>query len=103
MAVLYIISPLIWLIPSMIYRVINPDANPEQAYILISQHVLPAGMLGLMMAAMISASMSMVSSMPNVIAGVFTNDIYRSYCPHSSEKELMRVGRILPLYTEHWS
>ncbi len=94
MAALYIISPLIWLIPSMIYRVINPDVNPEQAYILISQHVLPAGMLGLMMAAMISATMSMVSSMPNVFAGVFTNDIYRSYRPHSSEEKLMRVGRI---------
>jgi len=93
MAALYIITPLIWMIPSMVYRVINPSANPEQAYILISQHVFPPGMLGLMMAAMISATMSMVDSMLNVFAGVFTNDIYLPWRPASTEKKLMKVGR----------
>ena len=31
----------------MIYRVINPNADPQEAYILACQAVLPAGMLGL--------------------------------------------------------
>ncbi len=93
MAVLYIVTPLIWMLPSMVYRVINPDANPEQAYILISQHVFPPGMLGLMMAAMISSTMSMVDSMLNVFAGVFTYDIYKTYKPKASEKQLVYVGR----------
>jgi len=94
MASLYIVTPILWMLPAMVYRVINPDANPEQAYILMSKHVLPAGMLGLMMAAMISATTSMIDSMLNVFAGVFTHDIYRSVNPYASEKKLVNVGRV---------
>lgn len=94
MATLYMVTPVIWMLPAMIYRIINPDANPEQAYILMSQHVLPAGLLGLMIAAMIAATTSMVDSMLNVFASVFTNDIYRPLYPKSSEKKLIKVGRI---------
>jgi solute:Na+ symporter, SSS family len=97
MAALYIVTPALWMLPAMIYRVINPEANPEQAYILMSQQVLPAGMLGLMMAAMISATTSMIDSMLNVYASVFTNDIYRVFRPESTEKKLMRVGRVFTL------
>jgi Na+/proline symporter len=93
-AALYLITPLFWMLPALIYRVINPGANPEQAYILISQHVLPPGMLGLMMAAMISATLSMVDSLLNVFAGVFTRDIYYANNPNASEKRLVNVGRI---------
>lgn len=93
MAALYIITPFFWMIPSMVYRVVNPAANPEQAYILISQLVFPPGMLGLMMAAMLSATMSMIDSMLNVYAGVFTYDVYKAHNPHSSEKKLVNVGR----------
>ena len=93
MAVLYIITPIIWMLPSMIYRVSNPTANPEQAYILISQEVFPAGMLGLMMASMLSSTMSMIDSMLNVYAGVFTYDVYKVYNPKASEKKLVSVGR----------
>ncbi len=97
MAALYIVTPLLWMLPAMIYRVADPAANPEQAYILMSQQVLPAGMLGLMMAAMISATTSMIDSMLNVFASVFTNDIYKSYKPKASEKSLVVVGRLFTL------
>ena len=97
MATLYIITPAIWMLPAMLYRIINPDANPEQAYILMSQQVLPAGLLGLMIAAMIAATSSMIDSMLNVFASVFTNDIYRPLYPQSSEKKLIRVGRIFTI------
>ena len=97
MATLYIITPAIWMLPAMLYRIINPDANPEQAYILMSQQVLPVGLLGLMIAAMIAATTSMIDSMLNVFASVFTNDIYRPLYPQSSEKKLIRVGRIFTI------
>lgn len=98
MGALYIVTPIIWMLPSMIYREINPNANPEQAYILVSQLVLPAGMLGLMMASMLSATLSTVNSMLNVFAGVFTNDIYRSANPTASERKLIHVGRVFTLF-----
>jgi SSS family transporter len=95
---LYLITPLFWYLPALIYRVVDPGADPEQAYILMSKHVLPVGMLGIMMAAMLSATMSMIDSTLNVFAGVFTYDIYRSFKSHATEKKLMSVGRIFTLF-----
>ncbi|TWT67860.1 sodium:solute symporter family protein [Crateriforma conspicua] len=91
--ILYLVSPMLWLLPPLAYRVINPDADPEQAYVLSCQHVLPIGMLGLMIAAMFSATASMVSSQLNVFAGVLTEDIYKRVRPQSDQRHLLRVGR----------
>ena len=93
---LYLFSPFLWMLPPMLYRAIDPDANPEQAYILACQTVLPPGMMGLMMAAMVSATASMVSAQLNVFAGVLTNDFYRRlFRPKASEARLVAVGRIM--------
>lgn len=93
---LYLVSPFLWMLPPMLYRAINPQANPEQAYILACRTVLPPGMMGLMMAAMVSATASMVSAQLNVFAGVLTNDFYRRlFMSKSSETQLVGVGRIM--------
>ena len=94
LGILYLVSPFFWLSPPLLYRVLDPSANPEQAYILASQLVLPAGMLGMMVAAMFSATASMVSSQLNVFAGVLTNSLYRGRVrPNPSEGELLWIGR----------
>ena len=93
---LYLISPVVWMLPPMVYKVIDPAANPEQAYILACQMALPAGMMGLMLAAMFSATASMADSEINVFAGAFTRDIYRKiFKPDASETHLVAVGRVL--------
>ena len=93
---LYLFSPFLWMLPPMLYRAIDPNANPEQAYILACQTVLPSGMMGLMVAAMVSATASMVSAQLNVFAGVLTNDFYRRlFRPNASEARLVGVGRIM--------
>lgn len=93
--VLYIVSPAIWLFPAMVYRTVDPAADPEQAYILMSQAVLPLGMLGLVAAAMFSATASMVSSQINVFAGVMTDRIYRGLLrPGASDGESVWAGRV---------
>lgn len=93
---LYIVSPWLWLLPPLLYRSMNPNANHEEAYILACKAVLPPGMLGLMMAAMFSATASMVSSQLNVFAGVLTHDFYfRWLRPQASTGHLVRVGRVL--------
>lgn len=91
--VLYLTTPFLWYIPTLCYRILNADANPEQAYMLMSQHVLGAGMVGLMLAAMISATLSMVSGTLNVFANVFTYDIFKAMRPAASDRSMMRVGR----------
>ncbi len=94
---LYLCSPLLWLLPPMIYRVSNPGADAEQAYILACQSVLPIGMVGLMLAAMFSATASMVSSQLNVFSGVLTNDIYKPLAKASTAKSLLRAGRVFTI------
>ena len=84
--ILYLVSPFLWLLPPMLYRISNPEADSEQAYILACKAVLPVGMVGLMLAAMFSATASMVSSQLNVFAGVLTNDIYRAIAKKTDEK-----------------
>ena len=94
--ILYIVSPIIWMLPPMAYRLIDPNADYEQAYILACQAVLPAGMLGLMIAAMCSATASMVTTQLNVFAGAFTSEFYqRLLRPDADQKELVIVGRII--------
>ncbi len=93
--VLYLISPLFWMLPALVFRVINADVDSEQAYILACQSVLPAGMMGLMVAAMASATASSATSQLNVFAGAFTTEVYqRLISPNATESKLVSVGRI---------
>ena len=94
---LYLLTPIILYFPAMAFRQIVPDANPEQAYILMSEHVLMKGMLGVMLAAMVSATLSTVSGTLNVFANVFTYDIYGRKHKDVGEKGLIRTGRIFTL------
>jgi solute:Na+ symporter, SSS family len=91
---LYLVSPILWLLPPMIHRVTDPGADPEQAYILSCRAVLPIGMTGLMVAAMFSATASMVSSQLNVFSGVLTNDLYQPIVGKKSDRHMIRVGRL---------
>jgi len=92
---LYLLSPVVWMLPAMIYRVIDPAANPEQAYFLACAAVLPSGMMGLLLAAMFSSAASYIDGEINVYAGAITNDWYKLLLkPQATEKELLLVGRI---------
>ena len=92
--VMYLVTPLFWLIPPLLYRAQVAGVDKEQAYILAAQSVLPPGILGLMIAAMFSATASLVSSQLNVFAGVLTHDFYQAFLnPKASERTLVRTGR----------
>lgn len=96
--VMYLVSPIFWMLPPMIYRTIEAGADPEQAYILACRLVLPAGMMGLMIAAMSSATASMVTTFLNVYAGAFTTEVYRRYFrPLAGQAELVMAGRVITL------
>ena len=70
--------------------VINDNAAPW----LIKEFV-PAGLKGLVVAALAAAIVSSVASMLNSTATIFTMDIYKPYFQKkASEKGLVRVGRI---------
>jgi len=94
---LYLISPILWMLPPMIYRVYNPSLGglaDEGAYLLMCKEALPVGMLGLMLGGMIFATASSLNATLNISAGVFTNDLFKPLFPASNDKLLMRVARI---------
>lgn len=97
-AALYLFTPFIWYLPAMVWRTIDPAANPEQAYILMGQRVLMKGMLGVMLAAMVSATMSTVSGTLNVYANVFTYEIWGVNHPGETERKKIRIGRLFTLF-----
>ena len=93
---LYLIAPIVWMIPPMIYRVLVPELSggeTESAYLLISKLVLPSGLLGLVLGAMIFATASSVNTTLNIASGVITNDLYKLFKPQSSQIHLMRIAR----------
>lgn len=108
--ILYLATPLIWYLPTMICRVMEPglamdlDAqtmafNGEHAYVNMSKLVLMSGMLGMMLAAMLSATLSNVSGTLNVYANVFTYEIWGRMKGNADAPEAKRikVGRVFTL------
>ena len=94
---LYSVSPILWMLPAMIYFVVNPNLNglnDEGAYLLMCKEVLPQGILGLMLGGMVFATASSLNATLNISAGVFTNDIFKRLFPHSDDGLLVRVARI---------
>ena len=95
--VLYTISPILWMLIPMIYRVYNPSLSGlenEGAYLLMCKEAMPDGLLGLMLGGMIFATASSLNATLNISAGVVTNDIFKRMRPNASEKTLMNVARI---------
>ncbi|MBB5439968.1 SSS family transporter [Pedobacter sp. AK017] len=94
---LYILSPVLWMLPPMAYRVINPalsGLDAENAYIMVCKQVLPAGLLGLMLTGMYFSTSASANTALNVVSAVFTNDIYKgSVNPDADDKKLMFVAR----------
>ncbi|NDW08716.1 sodium:solute symporter family protein [Dysgonomonas sp. 520] len=94
---LYIISPILWMLPPMIYRICDSSLSPldaEGAYLLMCKEVLPNGLLGLMIGGMIFATTSALNSKLNIASGVLTNDVFKRLRPNSSDKKLMSVARL---------
>lgn len=93
---LYLICPILWMLPPMVYRVLNPELSglaDEGAYLLMCKEALPSGLLGLMLGGMIFATASSLNGTLNISAGVFTNDIYKRLFPSTREDKLMKIAR----------
>uniref|UniRef100_A0AAY4BIN1 Sodium/myo-inositol cotransporter 2 n=1 Tax=Denticeps clupeoides TaxID=299321 RepID=A0AAY4BIN1_9TELE len=102
-------------LPGMISRILYPDevacgdpdvckevcGNPvgcsDIAYAKLVMELLPSGLRGLMMAVMLAALMSSLTSIFNSSSTIFTMDLWRHLRPQVSEWELMIVGRVFVL------
>jgi solute:Na+ symporter, SSS family len=97
-AALNLLGAPLMILPAIIGRGILPDLIAQKrtsdTYILLVGHLLPAGMVGIILAAMLSATMATVSADFNAIASVLTEDVYvRCVAPASTERKRLFVGR----------
>jgi SSS family solute:Na+ symporter len=68
----------------------------DQAYPFMIKKILPAGLRGIMFAALFGAVMSSLDSMLNSAATIFTIDLYkRHFRPDSEARRLVLTGRIM--------
>jgi len=69
----------------------------DQVFPTMVMTLLPAGLRGLVVAGMLAALMSSLSSLFNSTATLFTVDVYEKLKPGASELQLVTVGRIATL------
>ncbi|XP_038192557.1 sodium/myo-inositol cotransporter 2 isoform X2 [Arvicola amphibius] len=72
----------------------NPSGCSDIAYPKLVLELLPTGLRGLMMAVMVAALMSSLTSIFNSASTIFTMDLWTHIRPRASERELMIVGRV---------
>jgi len=100
---LKILGPPLFILPAMAARslmpeLLQPPNSPQYTYAALSLKFLPAGLMGLMIAAMFSATMSTLSGDYNVMASVITEDIYRRlFDKEATQRRLIIVGRVATL------
>ncbi|AFZ34021.1 Na+/solute symporter [Stanieria cyanosphaera PCC 7437] len=92
----YIIRTWPWIIVALVAIVIYPDLeDPELSYPKLMLDFLPPVMLGLVVASLIAAFMSTVSTSINWGASYLTNDLYLRFLhPNATQAELVLAGRI---------
>ncbi len=104
-------GPLIFGVPPLVAKVIWPnlsevdffkpyiDSNPQDlVYVAICLKILPNGLIGVFIAAMLSATMSTLSSVYNMVSSILSKDMYQGlFRPKTTDTELLFVGRAITL------
>ncbi len=68
-------------------------SKPDKILPYFIMQKLPAGIIGLALAALLSSAMSTLSGGLNSVSTVFTNDLYSKLVPAGSEKQMLNTGR----------
>ncbi|WP_269514058.1 sodium/sugar symporter [Brevundimonas subvibrioides] len=93
-AYLKLLMPVIVVLPGMAALILAPSLSaPDQAYPTM-MNLLPAGLKGLVFAALIAAIVASLASKVNSISTIFTLDLYAKANKGASEQHLVLVGRI---------
>ena len=95
-AYLKLILPFVVVIPGIAAFALSADiGKADEAYPWLLETIVPAGIKGLIFAALIAAIVSSFSAIINSTSTIFTMDLYKPYFnKNASEKKLVAVGRI---------
>ena len=92
----YVVRTWPWILVALAAIILFPDLkDPELGYPKLMLEFLPPALLGLVVASLIAAFMSTVSTSINWGASYLTNDLYKRFWrPGASQSELVLVGRV---------
>ena len=96
-AALLFLGPPIFFFPAMAARVFMPGIPEDQmngVYALVCREVLPVGMIGMVIAAMFSATMSSLAGNFNAAAAVMVNELYLKVARNPSARARMLAARV---------
>jgi SSS family solute:Na+ symporter len=68
--------------------------NSKGIYTLMITQLLPSGLIGILVAALLSGLMSQVSGALNSISTMVSYDIYKRYRPATGDRQLVKVGKM---------
>jgi SSS family solute:Na+ symporter len=68
--------------------------NSKGIYTLMITQLIPPGLIGVLVAALLSGLMSQISGALNSISTIVSYDIYKRYKPVATDKKLVNVGKI---------
>ena len=108
---LFLTVPLVFGIPPLVASVIWPDlsqidffkpyvgSNPQDlVFIALCLKLLPNGLIGVFLAAMLAATMSTLSSVYNMVSSILSRDIYQGWIrPDVTDVGLLKVGRLFSI------
>ena len=92
----YALRPWWWIIVALVSLIMYPDLqNKEDGYIMVMLKVLPAGLLGVMLAGFAAAFMASFSTLMNLSTSYLVNDFYARFMKkNASDKHYVNVSRI---------
>lgn len=98
-AYLKLLPVFIFLVPGMIAYALHQKgmlelSSSDAAFSALVSNLLPVGIRGIVIGGLIAALMSSLASLFNSSAILFTKDFYEKLRPQSTEKHLVKVGRI---------
>ncbi len=84
----------VMVMPGLMARVLYPDLpNQDLVFPVLMFDLLPAGLLGLVLAGLLAALMSSIDSTLNSASTLVTMDFVHTMSPEISQKSLMWIGR----------
>jgi len=108
---LFLTVPFVFGIPPLVAKVLWPDlsqieffqpyigSNPQDlVFVALCLKLLPNGLIGVFLAAMLAATMSALSSVYNMVSSILTRDIYQGlFKPDMTDQSMLKVGRIFSI------
>jgi len=91
---LKILPVFILVLPGLAGRILFPQVVPDKMYATMVNELLPNGVKGIVIAALLAALMSSLSSIFNSSSTLVVMDFYKKWRPEAGERELVRAGQI---------